>query len=196
MDLELTCFDALADYPAFAEQARGLGADIRTAYTDALDRVESEERVRDRYCEAPVWFPGHCQHLTTVVVPTVLQRAKEFVELDEQIQVSSSSLEFICNKNANSSTYSQNSTGLLKDLSSFLSTFQSDLSAVSGHISELQGRSRTIEQRLELRKVRTASGSQESRCRLMFIYRTGGGAILASLPRLDHNLASSHQIYH
>ncbi|CEQ42130.1 SPOSA6832_03907, partial [Sporobolomyces salmonicolor] len=47
----------------------------------------------------------------------------------------------------------QTSTALLSELSSFLSTFQRDLSAVSGHISELQGRSRTIEGRLSARKA-------------------------------------------
>lgn len=41
----------------------------------------------------------------------------------------------------------------MTELSAFLSTFQHDLSAVSGHISELQGRSKTIEARLEARKV-------------------------------------------
>lgn len=53
--------------------------------------------------------------------------------------------------------YLQTSTQLLKELSAFLSTFQHDLSAVSGHISELQGRSKTIEARLEARKVRAGS---------------------------------------
>lgn len=51
----------------------------------------------------------------------------------------------------------QTSTQLLTELSAFLSTFQHDLSAVSGHISELQGRSKTIEARLEARKVRDYS---------------------------------------
>lgn len=42
---------------------------------------------------------------------------------------------------------------MLDSLESFLSTFQNDLSSVSGHISELQNRSRTIESRLQSRKV-------------------------------------------
>ena len=48
----------------------------------------------------------------------------------------------------------QASTQLLDELSSFLSTFQRDLYAVSNHISDLQGRSKSIEARLEARKVR------------------------------------------
>ena len=42
---------------------------------------------------------------------------------------------------------------MLESLESFLSTFQNDLSAVSGHISQLQGRSRLIEARLQGRRV-------------------------------------------
>ncbi|ORY80211.1 Sac2 family-domain-containing protein [Leucosporidium creatinivorum] len=99
------------DYPAFASAARDLGTDIRSAYAEALEAKEKEEKVQDRY---------------------FLDRAKEFVELNDQVETSAS---------------------LLTDLSSFLSTFQSDLSAVSGHISELQGRSKTIEGRLEARKA-------------------------------------------
>lgn len=45
---------------------------------------------------------------------------------------------------------------MLDSLESFLSTFQHDLSSVSGHISELQNRSRTIESRLQSRKVSLA----------------------------------------
>ena len=43
---------------------------------------------------------------------------------------------------------------LLDSLESFLSTFQKDLSAVSGQISELQDRSKDIENRLKSRRVR------------------------------------------
>jgi len=42
---------------------------------------------------------------------------------------------------------------LLTSLEAFISTFQSDLSAVSGHISDLQGRSKVIEARLDNRKA-------------------------------------------
>lgn len=45
------------------------------------------------------------------------------------------------------------SASLLTDLATFLSTFQHDLSAVSGHISELQGRSKSIEARLASRRA-------------------------------------------
>ncbi|KAH9062806.1 vacuolar sorting protein [Lactarius vividus] len=58
-------------------------------------------------------------------------RAKEFVELHEQVQTG---------------------LGLLDSLESFLSTFQRDLTAVSGQISDLQSRSRDIEGRLKSRK--------------------------------------------
>ncbi|KAI0307267.1 vacuolar sorting protein [Multifurca ochricompacta] len=58
-------------------------------------------------------------------------RAKEFVELHDQVQTSVS---------------------LLDSLESFLSTFQRDLSAVSGQISDLQSRSRDIEDRLKSRR--------------------------------------------
>ncbi|BGP28658.1 Vacuolar protein sorting-associated protein 52 [Rhodotorula toruloides] len=98
------------NYPAYAADARGL-SDIRTAYADELARTEEHEKEQDR---------------------AFLERAREFVELNEQVETS---------------------TQLLTELSAFLSTFQHDLSAVSGHISELQGRSKTIEARLEARKA-------------------------------------------
>ncbi|KIP07046.1 hypothetical protein PHLGIDRAFT_30209 [Phlebiopsis gigantea 11061_1 CR5-6] len=58
-------------------------------------------------------------------------RAKEFVELHDQVQTS---------------------VNLLDSLEAFLSTFQKDLSAVSGQISELQDRSKDIENRLKSRR--------------------------------------------
>lgn len=45
----------------------------------------------------------------------------------------------------------QSSASLLKELASFLSTFQTDLSGVSSHISSLQDRSKAIERRLAAR---------------------------------------------
>lgn len=42
---------------------------------------------------------------------------------------------------------------MLQSLESFLATFQHDLSAVSGHISDLQSRSKSIDSRLTTRKV-------------------------------------------
>jgi hypothetical protein len=48
------------------------------------------------------------------------------------------------------------SVELLDNLESFLSTFQKDLSDVSGQISYLQSRSRDIEGRLRSRKVRAS----------------------------------------
>ncbi|KAI0068809.1 vacuolar sorting protein [Artomyces pyxidatus] len=58
-------------------------------------------------------------------------RAREFLDLHDQVQTS---------------------VNLLDSLESFLSTFQKDLSAVSGQISDLQARSRDIESRLKSRK--------------------------------------------
>ncbi|KZT12563.1 Vps52-domain-containing protein [Laetiporus sulphureus 93-53] len=58
-------------------------------------------------------------------------RAQEFVDLHDQVQAS---------------------VNLLDSLEQFLSTFQKDLSAVSGQISTLQDRSRDIENRLKSRK--------------------------------------------
>ncbi|KAJ6539496.1 Sac2 family-domain-containing protein [Mycena capillaripes] len=58
-------------------------------------------------------------------------RAKDYVELHEQVETS---------------------VTLLNSLESFLSTFQKDLSAVSGQISDLQDRSKDIENRLKSRR--------------------------------------------
>lgn len=97
-------------FPALAKQAAALN-DIRQAYPDALLAVELQERDQDRF---------------------FLERAREYVELNDQVDTSAS---------------------LLTDLATFLSTFQHDLSAVSGHISELQGRSKSIEARLASRRA-------------------------------------------
>lgn len=59
------------------------------------------------------------------------RRTKDFIELHDQVQTS---------------------VNLLDSLESFLSTFQKDLSAVSGQISELQDRSKDIENRLKSRR--------------------------------------------
>ena len=48
----------------------------------------------------------------------------------------------------------QGALSLLDNLQSFLSTFQSDLSHVSGQISNLQERSKDIDSRLKGRRVR------------------------------------------
>ncbi|PCH41154.1 Vps52-domain-containing protein [Wolfiporia cocos MD-104 SS10] len=58
-------------------------------------------------------------------------RAQDFVDLHDQVQTS---------------------VNLLDSLENFLSTFQKDLSAVSGQISELQDRSKDIEHRLKSRR--------------------------------------------
>ncbi|KAF8631583.1 hypothetical protein AX15_002333 [Amanita polypyramis BW_CC] len=59
------------------------------------------------------------------------RKAREFVELHNQVQTS---------------------VNLLDSLESFLSTFQKDLQAVSGQISELQDKSKDIESRLKSRR--------------------------------------------
>lgn len=78
------------------------------------------------------------------------RRAKEFVELHDQVDVGLhlSSYSLLGLKGQN-----QTSVHLLESLESFLSTFQNDLSAVSGQISELQDRSKEIESRLKGRRV-------------------------------------------
>ncbi|KAJ3551339.1 hypothetical protein NM688_g4759 [Phlebia brevispora] len=63
--------------------------------------------------------------------PSYRARAKEFVDLHDQVETS---------------------VNLLDSLESFLSTFQKDLSAVSGQISDLQDRSKDIENRLKSRR--------------------------------------------
>lgn len=118
------------DLPALASGAKLLDSDLRSAYLDALAATERTEKEQDRTCTSQcISSAGLANHGPL----TVLERAREFVELDDQVQ---------------------QSTHLLSELSSFLSVFQRDLSAVSGHISELQGRSKTIEARLQARKVR------------------------------------------
>lgn len=47
----------------------------------------------------------------------------------------------------------QASVNLLDNLETFLSTFQKDLAAVAGQISELQDRSKEIDAKLKSRKV-------------------------------------------
>ncbi|KAF9247342.1 vacuolar sorting protein [Melanogaster broomeanus] len=63
--------------------------------------------------------------------PSDRARAKDFVELHDQVQTS---------------------VNLLDSLESFLSTFQRDLSSVSGQISELQEHSKDIDNRLKNRR--------------------------------------------
>jgi vacuolar protein sorting-associated protein 52 len=77
-------------------------------------------------------------------------RAREFVELHDQVEVSIQwMLGVFCDL---PSTY-QSSVNLLDSLETFLSTFQKDLSSVSGQISELQDRSKDIDNRLKSRRV-------------------------------------------
>ncbi|ESK94403.1 vps52 sac2 family protein [Moniliophthora roreri MCA 2997] len=73
----------------------------------------------------------YARRLDTGNAPVYSTRGKDFVELHEQVQTS---------------------VNLLDSLESFLSTFQKDLSAVSGQISELQDRSNDIDARLKSRR--------------------------------------------
>ena len=77
-------------------------------------------------------------------------RAKEFVELHDQVQVR----DVIHPQRLPHLSKFQTSVALLDSLESFLSTFQKDLSVVSGQIFELQNRSKDIENRLKSRRVR------------------------------------------
>lgn len=71
------------------------------------------------------------EHDNTSQADFYQERAKEFVELHDQVQTS---------------------VNLLDSLESFLSTFQKDLDAVAGQISELQDRSKDIEGKLKSRR--------------------------------------------
>ncbi|KAF8318104.1 Vps52-domain-containing protein [Clavulina sp. PMI_390] len=62
---------------------------------------------------------------------TITSRAKDFVELHEQVE---------------------SSLALLSSLESFLGTFQNDLKSVSGHIADLQARSKDFDTRLRGRR--------------------------------------------
>jgi hypothetical protein len=81
-------------------------------------------------------------------------RAKEFVELHDQVQVCFSWF-ILVEVTRNIPVNPQTSVNLLDSLESFLSTFQKDLSAVSGQISDLQDRSKDIDNRLRSRRVRS-----------------------------------------
>ena len=75
-------------------------------------------------------------------------RAKDYVDLHDQVQVC-----YAIQLIASSLTLTQTSVSLLDNLETFLSTFQKDLAAVAGQISELQDRSKDIDNRLKSRKV-------------------------------------------
>ncbi len=78
-------------------------------------------------------------------------RARDFVELHDQVQVI---MPLAVVAMSNSCTLAaQTSVNLLDSLEGFLSTFQKDLSAVSGQISNLQDRSKEIDNRLKGRRV-------------------------------------------
>ncbi|PPQ77350.1 hypothetical protein CVT25_010932, partial [Psilocybe cyanescens] len=78
------------------------------------------------------------------------ERATDYIELHDQVQVCNV-LEYIAQSTVKL-TGRQTSISLLDNLESFLSTFQKDLAAVAGQISELQDRSKDIDSRLKTRK--------------------------------------------
>jgi len=82
---------------------------------------------------------------------TVSSRAKEFVDLHDQVQV-----RVLLSYYFRGADELKTSVDLLDSLESFLSTFQKDLSSVSGQMSDLQSRSRDIEDRLKSRRVRVS----------------------------------------
>lgn len=81
--------------------------------------------------------------LATLTI-TVLHRRKEYIELEQSVEVRSM---------PGQKADIQSSTELLSSLASYLSTFQHDLSDVSGQISELQQKSADIESQLKGRRV-------------------------------------------
>ncbi|KAG6854864.1 hypothetical protein C0991_012054 [Blastosporella zonata] len=76
------------------------------------------------------------------------RRVQDFLQLHDQVQVQI----ILSVPNTTFNNNPQTSVDLLDSLESFLSTFQKDLSAVSGQISELQDRSKDIENRLKSRR--------------------------------------------
>jgi len=78
----------------------------------------------------------------------VLRKRKDYLELEQSVNVSLAPLPPTCIQ-----LIIQSSNELLSSLASYLSTFQHDLSDVSGQISELQQRSTEIEAQLKGRKV-------------------------------------------
>ena len=80
-------------------------------------------------------------------------RVKDFVELHDQVEVRQHSLDMTTIPPLLNVYCHQTGVNLLDSLETFLSTFQKDLSAVSGQISELQDRSKDIENRLKSRRV-------------------------------------------
>ena len=73
----------------------------------------------------------------------------------------------------------QTSVSLLDNLESFLSTFQKDLAAVAGQISELQDRSKDIDSRLKSRKV----------CRLSNVFHYSF-TMVSNIQRIERPLSS------
>lgn len=81
--------------------------------------------------------------------PLDREQSKNFVELHNQVAVSTSG----CYLSLMAYTSFQASVDLLDSLESFFATFQNDLTAVSGQISDLQARSKEFDARLQGRKV-------------------------------------------
>lgn len=153
----------MADFPLYAADAKALDADIRTANADAIAQQERYEHTQDAACPsfslvdsdaAPLH--GETGRLTpdTARSPRTSERLCPLARPGRGTPVNGRGLAEGADREICCAAIVQASTLLLDELSSFLSTFQRDLSAVSNHISDLQGRSKTIEARLEARKVR------------------------------------------
>ena len=76
-------------------------------------------------------------------------KAKDYLDLHHQVDVRL----YLSKYHLFYSVLPQASVNLLDNLETFLSTFQKDLAAVAGQISELQDRSKEIDAKLKSRKV-------------------------------------------
>lgn len=125
---------------------------MRTASISLVHEASSSVGVKndELFCEYTLdWL--YMSSTLTFLIGT--KHAKQYVELHDQVKVRywfgfGWSIIHFCE---------QTSVDLLDTLEGFLSTFQTDLTAVSGQISDLQDRSKDIENRLKSRKVRGES---------------------------------------
>lgn len=88
------------------------------------DSAEDEEEADRALCEL--------SSRPMITLMLVAERRRDYVELERSVE---------------------SSNALLDSLASYLSTFQHDLSAVSGQVADLQSRSAEIEAQLKGRKV-------------------------------------------
>lgn len=72
-----------ADYPPFAHSAKHFNTDIQSLYLDALTRQQAQDKVDDRYCQSTT--PS--ARIPADSYEPVLERARDFVELNDQVEV-------------------------------------------------------------------------------------------------------------